>query len=259
MPHAAVRANGLADAPLPASSDLYPTVLSMTRATLPQQHAPGTRLRRFTALAMLGAAACGSSESKNAAVADSTGGAASAAAPAAGTAGAAATPAGPDTAMAGMAHSQMAGMNRSAPKDSNQAFLRMMSDHHQGLIVMADSAQGRLQAADAKAKAREMEQKQTREQQQILTMLRRQYQDSITPMVMPSNRAMLDSVVRAAPAGEVDRVFYRQVIAHHREAIQMVDQMQSHLKGEVRSMAQRMRADQQREIQELERKAAKSS
>ena len=150
-------------------------------------------------------------------------------------------------------------MNRSAPKDSNQAFLRMMSDHHEGLILMADSAKGRVQSADAKAKARELDEKQHREQRQMLTMLRREYQDSVTPMVMPSNRAMLDSVVRGGQGGEVDRVFYRQVIAHHREAIQMVDKMQSQLTGEVRSMAQRMRTEQQREIQELERKASQGA
>lgn len=227
-----------------------------------QQRASGTFRRQLTvAAAVLGVAACGSSENKNAAAGDTAGGAASAAAPAAaGTAGGAAASA--DTGMAGMSgmdHSQMAGMNRSAPKDSNQAFLRMMSDHHEGLILMADSAKGRVQSADAKAKARELDEKQHREQRQMLTMLRREYQDSVTPMVMPSNRAMLDSVVRGGQGGEVDRVFYRQVIAHHREAIQMVDKMQSQLTGEVRSMAQRMRTEQQREIQELERKASQGA
>lgn len=232
----------------------------MMRVLFARQSAPGPRFRQFTALALLGVAACGSSENKNAAGADSAGGATSAAAPAA--TGAVSTPAGTDTSMArmsGMDHSQMAGMNRSAPKDSNQAFLRMMSDHHEGLIVLADSAQTRVQSADAKAKARELDEKQHREQREMLAMLRRQYQDSVTPMVMPNNRAMLDSVVRGAQGGEVDRVFYRQVIAHHREGIQMMDKMLPQLQGEVRSMAQRMRADQQREIQELERKASQGA
>lgn len=227
-----------------------------------RQRAPSPLIRRFASLALLGGvAACSSSENK-AATTDSAGGAAAVGAPAAGgAAGVATTPAGTDSGMARMGQGDMAGMamNRPAPRDSNQAFLRMMSDHHQGLILIADSAKGRVQTADAKAKARDADEKQHREQQQMLTMLRRQYQDSITPMVMPSNRAMLDSVVRAAPAGAVDQVFYRQVIAHHREALQMIDQMESQLKGEVRSMAQRMRSDQQREIQELERKVAKGS
>lgn len=237
----------------------------MTRKGSVLRHTAGIVLQRLAAAAVLGVAACSSAENKNAAAGDSAGGAASAAAPAAagtGNAGGAAASGGADTGMAGMSgmdHSQMAGMNRSAPKDSNQAFLRMMSDHHEGLIMMADSAKGRVQTADAKATARELDEKQHREQQQMLTMLRREYQDSITPMVMPSNRAMLDSVVRGPQGAELDRVFYRQVIAHHREAIQMVDKMGPQLKGEVRSMAQRMRGDQQREIQELERKAAKSS
>src|SRR6187455_2089936 len=60
-----------------------------------------------------------------------------------------------DTGMATMNH-DMAGMNqgamasRSAPKDSNESFLRMMSDHHEGLVAMSDTAMGKL-GATAKA------------------------------------------------------------------------------------------------------------
>src|SRR5215207_275339 len=47
--------------------------------------------------------------------------------------------------MAGMNHGAMA--NRAAPRDSNESFLRMMSDHHQGLVAMSDTAMGKLGAA----------------------------------------------------------------------------------------------------------------
>ena len=162
-----------------------------------------------------------------------------------------------DSAMGGMDHSNMAGMNmsRSAPRDSNQVFLRMMSDHHEGLITLADSAQARLQGATAKADAQKLRGKQDEEQTRMLSMLTRQYSDSITPMIMPSNRAMIDSVARAPQGAEADRVFYRQVIAHHREGIHHAEMHLPHLTGDVKQMAEKMRADQQREIQELERKA----
>ena len=159
-----------------------------------------------------------------------------------------------DTGMAGMDHSSMAGMNRPAPRDSNQVFLRMMSDHHEGLIAMADSAEERAQDTTARADARELHEKQRREQQEMLAMLGRQYQDSITPMMMPSNHAMLDST-RSASGTAFDPTFYRQVIHHHREGIAMVEPLLPHLTGEVRQMADRMVADQRREIEEFERKA----
>ena len=87
----------------------------------------------------------------------------------------------------------------------------------------------------------------------MLAMLSQQYGDSITPMTMPNNQSMLNSLLQTSGT-EFDRTFYRHVIAHHREGIQMIDQHLPHLTGEVRQMAERMRADQQREIREFEGK-----
>lgn len=157
-----------------------------------------------------------------------------------------------DTGMAthaGMDHSTM---SRSAPRDTNQVFLRMMSDHHQGLFVMIDSAGGKLAAARADADM--MRQKQKSGQEHMVHLLATQYSDSIMPMVMSSNQPMIEAVARSA-AGDADRVFYQQVIAHHREGIMMIDKQLPHLTGEPKQMATTMRAEQQREITEFERKA----
>ncbi|HEU5175302.1 MAG TPA: DUF305 domain-containing protein [Gemmatimonadaceae bacterium] len=153
--------------------------------------------------------------------------------------------------MGGMDHSKMAGMNRTAPHDSNQVFLRMMSDHHEGLIMMSDSA--RLQGATAKADAAKLKEKQQREQQEMMSMLRATHNDSITPMMMPSNRAMMDSTMRAAGAA-ADSAYYHHVINHHREGIRMTEAILPHLTGEVKAMAEKMMADQRKEITEFERK-----
>lgn len=156
-----------------------------------------------------------------------------------------------DTSMAGMDHSAM-GMNRSAPRDSNQVFLRMMSDHHEGLFALVDTARPTL-GATAKADAEKMVTMQKGEQDHMLQMLRADYRDSVTPMIMPSNRAMIQAVAGAG-ASDADRVFYQQVIAHHREAIQMAERLQPHLTGMSRQMADKARTDQQREIAALEKK-----
>ena len=152
----------------------------------------------------------------------------------------------------GMSH---AAAGEAAPRDSNQAFLRMMVDHHQGLVAMTDTAMGKLAGATAKADARALRDKQASEQQRMQRTLGATYSDSHAPTLLPSNRAMLDSVRAAAGAAEADRVWYRQVIAHHREGVRMTDQMMGHLTGDVKQQAERMKSDQQREIAEFERKA----
>ena len=178
-----------------------------------------------------------------------------AAAPAA-TMGHGANPA--DTGMGAMSHG-MAGMDhgamvsRSAPRDSNQSFLRMMSDHHQGLVVMSDSAMGKL-GATAKADAQKLRGDQQKEMDHMLQMLRSDYKDSVTPVIMPSNQTMISAVAQAT-ANDADRVYYRQVVAHHREGVQMLDRMLPHLSGMSKDMAQTSRTKQQKEIAEFEKKA----
>ena len=207
----------------------------------------------LTATAVIALACTGDAGNADTAAADTGAMAAGAAPPAAGVAGDTGMAGMDHSTMGGMDHSAMANMNRSPARDSTQTFLRMMSDHHEGLIAIADSAEERAQAADARTDAQRLHQKQSDEQQRMLTMLRQQYSDSVTPRMMPSNRAMLDSLVQTS-GPDFDRTFYHHVIAHHREGIQMIDQHLPHLSAEVREMAERMRSDQQREIQEFERK-----
>jgi uncharacterized protein (DUF305 family) len=152
--------------------------------------------------------------------------------------------------MGGMNHGTMA--SRPAPKDSNQSFLRMMSDHHQGLVAMSDTAMGKL-GATAKADALKLRAEQKREQDHMLQMLRSDYKDSVTPMILPSNQTMIATVAQAS-ASDADRVYYQQVIAHHREGVQMIDKMLPQLTGMTKDMATTSRTKQQKEIAEFEKK-----
>lgn len=159
-----------------------------------------------------------------------------------------------DTSMAGMDHSQMAGMDRGPAKDADHEFLRMMRDHHEGLIMMTDSATKRASSQTAKQDAAQVHGKQHDEQERMVGMIRAAYGETITPMVMPENRAQNDTLLQRQGA-EYDRQFYRMVIDHHRAGIQMMDRLRPRLqRADVRQMAEKMRADQQREIQEFERK-----
>lgn len=88
----------------------------------------------------------------------------------------------------------------------------------------------------------------------MVGMLKTSYGETIEPMVMPSNKAMNDSLQQKSGT-EYDRDMYRRVIMHHREALQMIDRFMPRLQNAaVRSMAEKMRADQEREIAEFERK-----
>lgn len=168
-------------------------------------------------------------------------------------AGAAATPAADSSggSMAGMDHN----MNRPAAKDADHEFLRMMSDHHEGMIQMATAAMTKGSNQTVQGDAHKIHTKQQEEQKRMIAMIQSSYGETLTPMVMGSNKTMLDELAgKTGP--DYDRTFYSNTIAHHREGLQMVDQFLSRLqKPEVKQMAEKMKADQQKEISEFESKA----
>ena len=112
----------------------------------------------------------------------------------------------PDSGMVGMQHGAT---GEAAPRDSNQAFLRMMVDHHQGLIAMSDTGLPRLAAATATSDAETLRQKQSSEQQHMERMLQTTHNDSHAPTILPSNQAYVDSVRAAPAAADADRVSTR--------------------------------------------------
>lgn len=203
-------------------------------------------LSSLVVVAMVFASACAKSGSDDAA-ADSS---ATAASPAAMS---------HDSGMTGMAHgdSGMAGMSNMAGMTGNpdRDFLRMMSDHHRGMIALAHATVDRKDAsAGVREDARKFDAKQDAELDSMTTMLEQSFKDAHTPKIMPEHKAMIDSTLaKKGPA--FDRAFRETVIKHHQGAIQMVDDYLPKLSdAKLKTMAQRMRSDQQREIAELERK-----
>lgn len=158
-----------------------------------------------------------------------------------------------DTGMAGMDHSAMAA-NRGPARDADHEFLRMMSDHHQGLIEMASAAMNKGSTPQVQGDAHQLHTKQEEEQKQMVDMVRSSYGETLQPMAMPSNKAMNDTLQQKSGT-DYDRTFYRMVVQHHQEGLRMIDQFRPRVqRAEVRQMIDKMRADQQREIQELNAK-----
>ena len=159
--------------------------------------------------------------------------------------------------MAGMDHSKMPGMSTTPAKDADQEFLRMMVDHHEGMTEMLDPALQKASSATAKADAKKVHDKQHQEQEQMVAMLKSAYDETKMPMVMPSNQSMVDDLKNSPSSAAYDKKMYQHVIMHHQEGVKMIDQFLPRLtKPELKQMAEKMRADQQKEIQEFQRKAS---
>lgn len=134
---------------------------------------------------------------------------------------------------------------------ADQQFLRMLSDHHLGMIDMAHAALRPDASAGLRAKAEEIHRKQHEEARQMAAMLERDFGDRYEPQVTPDNQRMVERV-RQAQGTAAERTFYEATIAHHEEGVRMMGERLPHLANpELRRMAERMRDDQQREVGEL--------
>ena len=138
--------------------------------------------------------------------------------------------------------------------DADRDFLRMMSDHHKGLIVMAHMTKDRRQGGRVVTDAKRLDAKQDAELDKMVSMLETTYKDPYAPRVMPEHQAMADKL-KIASAADYDRTFYESVIAHHAQALAMVDAYLPHAKSAVvKQLAETMKAGQAREIAEFQRR-----
>lgn len=156
-----------------------------------------------------------------------------------------------DTSMKAMSGMDNASMSTTPAKDADQEFIRMMIDHHQGLIVLADTALALNPSEHTRMDAREMSGKQRAEEKQMIGMLKSDYGETKMPMIMPSS-AQFISELASKTGKDLDRTFKEKVIAHHEEALKMIDDYTPKFtKPAVRAMAAKMKKDQQAEIADL--------
>ena len=159
-----------------------------------------------------------------------------------------------DTAAMGAEAGAMAGMQHGPPQDADHEFLRMMSDHHEGLVVMGEDAMNRAADDSVKSAAHMLHTKQMAGRDSMVAMIQQMYNEQHQATIMPKNAAQADSL-RQMSGEATDRYFLQTTIAHHQEGIAMIDQfMQRFTKPEVRQMAEKMRAEQEKEIEELQGK-----
>ena len=140
--------------------------------------------------------------------------------------------------------------------DADRDFLRMMSDHHKGLVAMAHMTKEQKPAPGASADAAKLDTKQDAELDKMQTMLEKEFKDPYTPKVTADNQAMVDEL-RGKSGAEYDRTFYQNVVKHHQGAITMInDYLPKARKAMLKQMAVKMKSDQTKEIAEFQKKAS---
>ena len=148
---------------------------------------------------------------------------------------------------------QMANMTGDADHD----FLRMMSDHHKGMILMAHNTKDRKEGGSAVADAKKIDAAQDKELDHMVSMLEKDFKDPYAPKVMPDNQAMADEL-KGKSGTDYDRTFYQNVIKHHTQAITMVDEYLPKAKNAMlKAMAEKIKADQAKEITLFKQKISK--
>ncbi len=142
-----------------------------------------------------------------------------------------------------------------AQGEGDKAFLEQMSDHHAGLVQMAYVTRGKTSEPETRKDADMLHQAQQAEQDSMVAMLKRDFNDSYAPKVMPQHQVLIDSLGnlrgRALAKG-----FYDMTVQHHQEGVAMIDRFLPSLQNAgVKAMAERMKAQQQKQIADFQAKA----
>lgn len=152
--------------------------------------------------------------------------------------------------------SKMGSMDDMAPMtgDPDRDFLRMMGDHHKGMLLMTEPALAK--GITVKDEAQRIATDQKPEIGKMTAILKSAYSDSYEPKVMSDGRKMageLDALTGTA----LDRMFLEKTILHHKAAIKMVDEYLPKAKNsEVKTIAEKIKKAQLKEIKEFEGKLA---
>lgn len=149
--------------------------------------------------------------------------------------------------MAGMDHSNMAGMGDDQPYDA--AFIDSMIVHHEGAVIMANQALEQAERPELLALANEIISAQEAEIAQMNDWRSAWYSD----LAETSGMAM-DMGPMEVPAGDTpfDQRFIEAMIPHHEGAIAMAqDALQNAERQEIRDLANEIISAQEAEIAQM--------
>lgn len=162
---------------------------------------------------------------------------------------------GTDSSMMGLMHANMQAMMKEPSQGSaDRDFARLMQIHHQGAIDMAQRLLQHGSDAGLKAMAQKMISDQKREQAELEKFMGNTRPSGDSSFYRKAMSDMQGMQMDMSTGGTEDQQFARMMIPHHQGAVQMA---QTYLQSgaanaELRTMAQKMITEQQKEIAELQ-------
>lgn len=141
--------------------------------------------------------------------------------------------------------------------EGDKAFLEQMSDHHAGLVQMAYVTRGKVSEPETRKDADMLHEKQQVEQDSMVAILKRDFNETYAPKVLAQHQVLVDSLGKLRGRA-LAKGFYDMTVQHHQEGVAMIDRFLPSLENvKVKAMAERMKADQQKEIADFQAKAPK--
>ncbi|HVS60887.1 MAG TPA: DUF305 domain-containing protein [Gemmatimonadaceae bacterium] len=130
--------------------------------------------------------------------------------------------------------------------DPDHDFLRHMSDHHTGLIVLTHAAIESNRSPSFQPAIRKLEDDHDHELDIILSMLRRIYKDEYLPGA-PRECNFMAQTLRAGTSDST--TFFRSALKIEEQALQIInDYLPKATNAQVRRLAEELRRDEPREI-----------
>jgi uncharacterized protein (DUF305 family) len=155
------------------------------------------------------------------------------------------------------AEAEMGMYNRMAAAqgaDVSDTWVRKMIEHHRGAVEMSNIVLSQTQNAGVRRIAQMTVDKQNSEIQELERMLRQDGSSSseAAELYRAAEQEMHNSMM-AATGTTIDETWMRKMIEHHRGGVAMSDiVLANNPDPQVREKAQRVRADQSKEISDLE-------
>lgn len=149
-------------------------------------------------------------------------------------------------------------------------FATMIAEHHKGAIEMCQIELQSGKDENTKSMARKMKEAQEKELNQLQAFTEKHKveghhdhkemskEDPFSKKMMKNMQEMENKMKSMKMTGDVDKDFTKMMIEHHKDGIEMAKAEVAHGKNqEMKSMAQKMIQDQQKDINDLQKLVAK--
>lgn len=129
------------------------------------------------------------------------------------------------------------------------SWLRKMIAHHRGAVEMSNLVLGQNPSADVAKMARETVSKQTAEIADLEKLVAGGNPDPASAEPFRAATATMHDTMMGATGADISETYLRKMLEHHRGAVAMADiALAQGVSGPIRARAEKVRADQQKEI-----------